>query len=75
MDHSSFHFPLPPHALVRPSLLAVGPFHQGSGVVRKLGIPEDRIAFRDIEKAVSLYSSETRANVRVSSIRNTRMGW
>jgi len=36
MDHSSFHFPLPPHALVRPSLLAVGPFHQGSGVVRKL---------------------------------------
>jgi capsular polysaccharide biosynthesis protein len=26
------------------------------------------------EKAVSLYSSETRANVRVSSIRNTRMG-
>jgi uncharacterized protein involved in exopolysaccharide biosynthesis len=44
------------------------------GVVRKLGIPEDRVAFRDIEKAVSLYSSETRANVRVSSIRNTRMG-
>ena len=44
------------------------------GVIRKLGIVTDRIAFRDIEKGVSLYSSEPRANVRISPVRNTRMG-
>lgn len=44
------------------------------GVIRKLAIAPERIAFRDIKKAVSLYSSQTRANVRISPVRNTRMG-
>jgi uncharacterized protein involved in exopolysaccharide biosynthesis len=60
--------------IVQTLILSLSSDRVKEGVVRKLGIPEDRIAFRDIEKAVSLYSSETRANVRVSSIRNTRMG-
>jgi uncharacterized protein involved in exopolysaccharide biosynthesis len=60
--------------IVQTLILSLSSDRVKQGVVRKLGIPEDRIAFRDIEKAVSLYSSETRANVRVSSIRNTRMG-
>ena len=60
--------------IVQTLILSLSSERVKQGVVRKLGIPEDRIAFRDIEKAVSLYSSETRANVRVSSIRNTRMG-
>jgi uncharacterized protein involved in exopolysaccharide biosynthesis len=60
--------------IVQTLILSLSSDRVKQGVVRKLGIPEERIAFRDIEKAVSLYSSETRANVRVSSIRNTRMG-
>jgi uncharacterized protein involved in exopolysaccharide biosynthesis len=60
--------------IVQTLILSLSSDRVKQGVVRKLGIPEDRIAFRDIEKAVSLYPSETRANVRVSSIRNTRMG-
>ena len=28
--------PLPPHALVRPSLLAIGPFHMGSNVTQQI---------------------------------------
>ena len=60
--------------IVQTLILSLSSDRVKQGVVRKLGIPDDRIALRDIEKAVSLYSSETRANVRVSSIRNTRMG-
>jgi uncharacterized protein involved in exopolysaccharide biosynthesis len=60
--------------IVQTLILSLSSDRVKQGVVRKLGIPEDRIAFRDIEKAVSLYSPQTRANVRVSSVRNTRMG-
>ena len=60
--------------IVQTLILSLSSYKLKQGVVRKLGIPEDRIAFQHIEKAVSLYSSEARANVRVSSIRNTRMG-
>ena len=60
--------------IVQTLILSLSSDRVKQGVVRKLGIPEDRVAFRGLEKAVSLYSSETRANVQVSSIRNTRMG-
>jgi uncharacterized protein involved in exopolysaccharide biosynthesis/Mrp family chromosome partitioning ATPase len=60
--------------IIQTLILSLSSDRVKQGVIRKLGIPEDRIAFRDIEKAVSLYPSQTRANVRVSSLRNTRMG-
>ncbi len=44
------------------------------GVAQSLGVDADRIAFRDSEKAVSLYSSQVGANVRITPVRNTRMG-
>jgi hypothetical protein len=36
MSNISLKLPLPPHALVRPSLLAVGPFHMDSIVTRQI---------------------------------------
>jgi uncharacterized protein involved in exopolysaccharide biosynthesis len=60
--------------IVQTLILSLSSDKVEQGVIRKLGIPPERIAFRDIEKSVSLYSSETRANVRISPVRNTRMG-
>ena len=60
--------------IVQTLILSLSSDKVEQGVIRKLGIVTDRIAFRDIEKAVSLYSSQIRANVRISPVRNTRMG-
>ena len=60
--------------IVQTLILSLSSDKVEQGVIRKLGIVTDRIAFRDIEKGVSLYSSEPRANVRISPVRNTRMG-
>jgi len=60
--------------IVQTLILSLSSDKVEQGVLRKLGISPDRIAFRDIEKSVSLYSSQTRANVRISPVRNTRMG-
>jgi uncharacterized protein involved in exopolysaccharide biosynthesis len=60
--------------IVQTLILSLSSDRVEQGVIRKLGVAEDRIAFRDIEKAVSLYSAEVRANVRISPVRNTRMG-
>ena len=60
--------------IVQTLILSLSSDRVEQGVIRKLGVAEDRIAFRDIEKAVSLYSAEVRANVRIAPVRNTRMG-
>jgi len=60
--------------IVQTLILSLSSDKVEQGVIRKLGIAPERIAFRDIEKSVSLLSSETHANVRISPVRNTRMG-
>ena len=60
--------------IVQTLILSLSSDKVEQGVIRKLAITPDRIAFRDIEKAVSLYSSQVRANVRITPVRNTRMG-
>ncbi|MCX6934752.1 MAG: hypothetical protein NTZ01_00915, partial [Verrucomicrobia bacterium] len=45
-----------------------------AGVVERMGVGPGVIAFRDIERTLSLQSSTVRANVRISPVRNTRIG-
>jgi len=60
--------------MVQSLILGLSTERMQKAVAAKLQVFPEVLAFREFEKPLSLHSSERRANIRISPIRNTRLG-
>jgi capsular polysaccharide biosynthesis protein len=60
--------------MVQTLILGISSERMQQSVAEKLGIDPRDLSFREFEPSVSLQSTRARANIRVTAVRNSRMG-